>query len=339
MNRDTEIICTLGPATSSTEMITAMASRGMNVARLNRSHGSYDDHQALIDHIRTVNKKQKTRIQILLDLEGPRIRIGELARPVALTTGQMIEMAAPTCPGKNCFPFDYPGSTRDIKTGADVFVDDGQIHLVVKGRVGNRLRLQVVCGGILKSRKGVNIPQFRMKNAELSEKDEADIAFAMGNAVDFIAQSFVTCAADIQRVTQKVKTALPTCRVIAKIENQEGVQNAVSIVQHCDGVMIARGDMGVSLPLYRVPLIQKYLIRQCNRRQKLVIVATQMLESMVEHPRPTRAEVSDVANAILDGADYVMLSAESAVGKYPLECVEIMRQIIEYTERYENRKI
>jgi pyruvate kinase len=339
MKRETGIICTLGPASHTVRMIAQMADMGMNIARLNASHGTHETFQPLIDSIRTVNRQNKKRIKILLDLEGPRIRVGELSAPIPLANGQRVEMAAFDHLSCGVIPFDFPGNVRDIAKGSDLFIDDGQIHLIVKGHRGKRLILEVLQGGFVKSRKGVNIPRFRLKQVALSEKDQADIQFGLERQVDSFAQSFVTGASDIRLVTRLVAPVLPDCKVIAKIENYDGIENIVSIIRHCDGAMIARGDMGVSLPLYKVPFVQKYLIRQCIRRQKMTVVATQMLESMVDHIRPTRAEVSDVANAILDGTDFVMLSAESAVGKYPLQCVDMMRQIIEFTEKYENRKI
>jgi pyruvate kinase len=201
------------------------------------------------------------------------------------------------------------------------------------------LKLRVIKGGVIKSRKGVNIPKFKIKNRIISEKDRLDIEFGIENKADMIAQSFVTDSNDIKQVVRLVKEPLPECQIIAKIENAEGIKNVEKIIESCDGIMVARGDMGVSLPMYKIPIIQKYIIRQCNRKKKSVIVATQMLESMIDNPRPTRAEVSDIANAILDGTDYVMLSAESAVGKYPVECVDLMQQIIVFTEQYEARGI
>ncbi len=311
----------------------------MSVARLNMSHGTYEFYIQLLSAIRKVNKKNGFNIRVLLDLEGPRIRIGFLKTPFTVNDGDEVYMAAEHLNVNGAIPFDFPGSISEITKGMDVFVDDGNIHLIATGHSGRRLKLRVIKGGVIKSRKGVNIPKFKIKNRIISEKDRLDIEFGIENKADMIAQSFVTDSNDIKQVVRLVKEPLPECQIIAKLENAEGIKNVEKIIESCDGIMVARGDMGVSLPMYKIPIIQKYIIRQCNRKKKSVIVATQMLESMIDNPRPTRAEVSDIANAILDGTDYVMLSAESAVGKYPVECVDLMQQIIVFTEQYEARGI
>jgi len=220
-----------------------------------------------------------------------------------------------------------------IKKGMTVFADDGLIALEVVKSGRARLQLRVVHGGVLKSRKGVNIPGFKFQANILTAKDKGDIDFGLKNKVDFVAQSFVRNRDDILRVAKLVKTALPACRIFAKIESEDGVRNTDAIMDACDGILIARGDLGVSLPIYRIPVIQKSIIRRCNKQKKYSITATQMLESMTENSRPTRAEVSDVANAIFDGTDYVMLSAETAAGRFPVESVRMMAQVVEYTEK------
>jgi pyruvate kinase len=234
-------------------------------------------------------------------------------------------------------PLESELDLSDLKVGMEIFVDDGRIHLrveeltTVKDRPA--LRMEVLHGGVINSRKGVNIPQLRLKADILTAKDKRDIEFGIKHGMDYVAQSFVRNAKDIDRVSALVRPALPKCQIIAKIENQEGLRNLDSIIDHSDGIMVARGDLGVSLPIYKIPMIQKDMIRRCNRRKKMVVTATQMLESMTENVRPTRAEVSDVANAIIDGTDYVMLSGETAVGAFPVKAVRMMQMIIAYTEK------
>lgn len=230
-------------------------------------------------------------------------------------------------------PFDYQGPLRDIKNGHQIFIDDGNVAVEVIGRVKNSLKVKVVFGGLLKGHKGVNIPEARLVFGGISRKDINDILFCKKHGVEYIAQSFVSTQKDILEV-REVLGEDSRCRVIAKIENREGIKNIDEIINASDGIMIARGDMGVSLPIYEIPIIQKVIVEKCNRAGKFVITATQMLESMTENRIPTRAEVSDVANAILDGTDFVMLSAESAVGKYPVETVGMMNNIIKFTEGY-----
>jgi pyruvate kinase len=229
-------------------------------------------------------------------------------------------------------PLDFPEDFRGFAPGMEVFADDGNISLEVVTVSPGKLKLRVTQGGVLKPRKGVNIPELKLRANIMTEKDRADITFGLEHRVDFVAQSFVRNRNDIMRVEKIVRAGNPDCRAYAKIENHEGVRNLAAIIESCDGILIARGDLGVSLPIYKLPVIQKSVIRQCNKRKKYSVTATQMLESMTENKRPTRAEVSDVANAILDGSDYVMLSGETAAGRFPVESVKMMRQIIEYTE-------
>jgi len=329
--RYTKIVATLGPATATEKMLTALAAAGMDVARINFSHGTHDEHRRCIERLRTVNKKHGFAVTILQDLEGHRIRVGKFARPIPLIDGKIVTMSVIPNASATHIPFDFDQDVRQIPIGADVFIDDGTLRLTVVGHTGRALRLRVIDGGILKPRKGINIPQVKLIGTLLSTKDAADLSFGIAQGVDVIAQSFVRNKADIERVTREVRKSAGTCQVIAKIENQDGVRNIDGIIGAC--------DLGVSLPIYQIPLIQKYLIRRCNRKKKAVMVATQMLDSMIEHNRPTRAEVSDVANAIIDGADHVMLSGETAVGKYPVEAVTMMRQIIEYTEQHEHSAV
>jgi pyruvate kinase len=338
LNRHCRIICTLGPACDSEEMLAKMASRGMNVARINSAHGSEAQHQKMINLLRTVNKKHGYDMTLLQDLTGYRIRVSNLHTKKILGTNEMVTMSHESEKGADHIPFDYPEPISTIKRGYDVFIDDGRIHLKVLSHHGKRLKLKVIQGGLLKERKGINIPMLKLQSNIMTEQDVLDLEFAIKNKVEKIAQSFVRNKKDIQRVADIVRARNPKCKVFAKIESEEGVRNIDSILEACDGIMVARGDLGVTLPLYKIPVIQKYLIKHCNRQKKLSITATQMLESMITDGRPTRAEVSDVANAILDGSDYVMLSGETSVGKYPSRSVKYMSQIIEYTERYSDSR-
>lgn len=335
-DRYTKIICTIGPASSQEQMIVKMAQRGMNVARINCSHGNHTQHQKIIDMIREVNQKHGFNITILIDLEGYRIRIGKLKKNIMLSPNEVIYMASIEENIPDAIPFDYKEDIKRIEEGLNVYMDDGTLHLKVIGQSGKKLKLKVIQGGILKERKGVNIPGLKLQSNILTPKDREDIEFALSNNVSKIAQSFVRNKKDIQRVCELVKTRNPSCKVIAKIESEEGLVNVESILDECDGLMVARGDLGVSLPIYKIPMIQKYLLNYCNRKKKLSATATQMLDSMIERGSPTRAEVSDVANAILDGTDYVMLSGETAIGKYPSRSVKMMSQIVAYTEKHAN---
>ncbi len=336
----TKIICTLGPASSTRSVLRKMMREGMDVARLNFSHGTYDGHRALIAIIRELNRTYRRRIRILQDLEGFRIRVGLLGdhKVLALGPRQAVwlvqgDSARDAAGGRKTIPFDYEGPLRDIKVGHHIYIDDGTISLVVKGVGPARLEAEVVVGGILKEHKGVNIPEAHLQFSGLTQKDREDIAWGIEHRADYIAQSFVRTPDDVAQVRELVSGRAPQCRIIAKIENREGIRNIDGIIDVSDGIMVARGDMGVSVPIYEIPVIQKEIIKKCNQKKKFVITATQMLESMVEHARPTRAEVTDVANAILDGTDFVMLSAETAVGRHPVETVRMMDDIALFTER------
>jgi pyruvate kinase len=325
------IICTLGPASEQKEVILAMLDAGMGIARINFSHGDKHQHQYLFDTIRQINEQHGQKLKILQDLEGYRIRVGILKQPITLEKEQTVWMSnADEQLSPDDILLEPAINTNSLTEGMQVFINDGIICLKVIDRSDKRLKLKVENGGIVTSRKGVNIPRLKLGSDILTGKDQEDIAFGLKNKVDYIAQSFVRNQNDILRVVNLVKTTLPDCKVIAKIENREGVENIESIIDACDGIMIARGDLGVSLPIYHVPYIQKNIIQRCNKKEKLVITATQMLESMTEHPRPTRAEVSDVANAVWDGTDLVMLSGETAAGRFPVESVKMMRHIVTF---------
>ncbi len=329
----TKIIATLGPASKTRTTLRKLMLAGMDVARLNFSHGTHAQHLKAIKIIKDLNKNYRRHIRILQDLEGYRMRIGDIpGGGIELKKKQVVVLAnKPPHAEKGIIPLDYDGSLSDIKKGSFIYIDDGYIALSVKAHTKNYIRAEVVMPGKVKSNKGVNIPHIRLKFKELTKKDKQDLDFGLKNKVDFIAQSFVRNKRDILNIRKHIKSN-SACRVIAKIENREGINNIDEILDVADGIMIARGDMGVSLPIYQVPVIQKFLIKKCRRRKRFVITATQMLETMTEHIRPTRAEVSDVANAIFDGTDYVMLSGETAAGQYPVEAVKMMDNIIKFTE-------
>ena len=328
----TKIICTIGPASSSETILRKMMLAGMDVGRLNFSHGREKELISRISIIRLLNKKYRRRIKILGDLQGHRIRIGHLAEPIALKKHQKICLVQKNIKGVcSKIPFDYQGSLSGIKTGYHIFIDDGNIALEVIGRSANSIKARVIAGGLLKQHKGINIPQAKLDFGGISYEDINDIGFCKKHNIEYIAQSFVCTKNDISDVRDALGTGYRP-KVIAKIENRDGIKNIDSIIKASDGIMIARGDMGVSLPIYEIPIIQKMIIKKCNRAGKPVITATQMLESMTDNLRPTRAEVTDVANAIIDGTDFVMLSAETAAGKYPSETVKMMNDIIKFTE-------
>ncbi|MFA5089135.1 MAG: pyruvate kinase [Candidatus Omnitrophota bacterium] len=333
MKRQTKIICTLGPSSQTGDVILKMCQAGMDIARINFSHGDHEQHQKIIGLVRLVNKKYHFSVKILQDLEGYRIRLGRLKRPVELKPGERICLSQDPAHTRGHIPLRSDADLGGIKKGMDVFINDGMLTLKVIGRKGKKIMLEVLQGGMISSKKGVNIPELKLTETILTDKDKRDVEFGVGQKVDYVAQSFVRNRQDIIRVSKLVKPRLPDCQIIAKIENREGVKNVDSIMDACDGILIARGDLGVSLPIYQIPIIQKNIIRRCSMKKKLDITATQMLESMTGSNRPTRAEVSDVANAILDGTDCVMLSGETAAGRFPVESVKMMRQIIEFTEK------
>ena len=332
IKRKAKIICTLGPASDSVEIIRALAKAGMDAARLNFSHGDHAYHQKLIDNIRTVNKTLTKKVMILQDLEGYRIRVGHLPRPLRLKQGETWWVGTGPTRRKHVLPLDCDFDIRSLKTDMHIFIADGTIDLVVTGHSGKYAELKVLHGGKVSSKKNVNIPGLKLRSNIFTQKDAQDLKFGIANGVDMVAQSFVRNKRDIERVAKIVKPELPSCRIIAKIESIEALRNLDKILDACDGLIIARGDLGVSLPIYQVPVWQKKILLRSNRKNKIDMTATQMLESMIENPRPTRAEVNDVANAVLDGSGYVMLSGETAVGKFPVEAVSMMRKVIEYTE-------
>jgi len=332
----TKIIATLGPASDSYTVLRKMFEAGLDVVRLNFSHGSHRQHLERMELVRQINKKYRRHIRLMQDLEGFRIRIGRFKGPktrllknrtiIWLTNDERLQ-------GPKTIPFDYNGDLSKILPGQMIFIDDGNLILRVKSSTEKSIKAIVVEGGILKERKGINIPNVQLDFTDMTDKDRKDIRLGIKQRVDYISLSFVRDANDIREAAEMVKPSLPKCRIVAKIENRQAIDNIDSIIEAADGIMIARGDMGVSLPIQEVPIIQKHIIKKCNAAGKFVITATQMLEHMTEHSRPTRAEVTDVANAIIDGTDFVMLSAETAVGRYPAQSVQMMNEIIKFTEK------
>jgi len=326
----TKIICTIGPSTCNKEMMKKLMSTGMDVARLNFSHGSHEAHLENIKSLRDAAAELNLQIAILADLQGPKIRVGKLMNgPMKLECDSIVTITTDeNRSGAGIIPTVYKNLANDVKAGSKILLDDGLLEFVVlEVKAGTDVTCRVVKGGVLKEKKGINLPNVNVSAPAVTEKDYADLEFALANGVDYVALSFVRHASDIDNVKRAIhKKGLDT-PVIAKIERPEAVVNFESILKSADGIMVARGDLGVEMLPEKVPAIQKRIIKKCNMEGKPVIVATQMLESMIENPRPTRAESSDVANAIMDGADAIMLSGETASGKYPVEAVEMMARI------------
>ncbi|RXT05206.1 pyruvate kinase [Ammoniphilus sp. CFH 90114] len=332
--RRTKIVCTIGPASEQPETLKKLILAGMNVARLNFSHGSHEEHEVRIDRIREVAKELGKNVAIMLDTKGPEIRTGILAEgQVTLVTGDHFILTTEQIEGnQEKVSVTYDQLPRDVHVGATILIDDGLIELKVEEIRAKEVLCRVVDGGLLKNRKGVNLPKIAVNLPSITEKDVSDINFGIRKRVDFIAASFVRKASDVLQIRQMLEEQGANIAIIAKIENEEGVLNSDEILGVADGLMVARGDLGVEIPAEEVPLVQKKLISNCNRLGKPVITATQMLDSMQNNPRPTRAEASDVANAIFDGTDAIMLSGETAAGKYPVESVETMDRIARSAE-------
>ncbi len=334
--RHTKILCTLGPASASSEMIEAMAGAGMNVARLNMSHGTQESHLMAIRRIKSLNRKLNHPVSILLDLQGPEIRTGVLEGAIDLKVDEIISLTVSPIddPERKSVHVNYEDLVKDLQVGDRVTVDNGLINLEVLSIADRQLQCRVLDGGSLGSRKHVNLPGVRVNLPSITEKDRRDIAFGLEQDVDFIALSFVRSPNDVLEVRKIVEDADGgNVKLIAKIENQEGVDNFAAILAACDGIMVARGDLGVEVDFRELPVIQRRIVRACAIAGKPVIVATHLLESMIEHPMPTRAEVSDVANAVYEQADAVMLSGETASGQYPVRCVEVLDKIVRRIEK------
>jgi pyruvate kinase len=320
----TKIVATLGPASSSVEVIHRLVDAGLSMARINMSHGTHDGHRQAIENVRQVAAESGRPIPILVDLCGPKIRVGDLDAPVELTEGEVVTIAPAGEAGPGEIPTAYLHLAEDVGPGDPVLLDDGLLELRTVETDGSRARLQVVRGGTLKSRKGINLPGAEVQAPSLTEKDLEDLEFGLEMGAEYISLSFVRRAGDVRDLKSRVAGR---ALVVAKIEKAQAMTNLEEILEAADGVMVARGDLGVELPFEKVPLAQKRIIQLANYYGRPVITATQMLESMIENPRPTRAEASDVANAILDGTDAVMLSGETAVGAFPVAAVAAMSRI------------
>lgn len=340
--RKTKIICTLGPSTDDPAILRELMLSGMNVARINMSHQDHEIHRQRIRMVRDLRQQLNLPIAILLDTKGPEVRLGNFTEPVELKEGQTFVLTSRPVEGDNRqVSVSYPDLARDVKPGTHILIDDGLLELVVEETTDTDLVCKVLSGGRVSSRKGVNVPGVRLNMPFLSEQDRQDIAFACEMEVDFIAVSFTRCAEDILQVREELqKHHNHTIRIIAKIENSDGIHHLDEIIKVSDGLMVARGDLGVEIPMEDIPGLQKLIIQKGYSAGLHVITATQMLNSMIDHPRPTRAEVTDVATAIYDGTSAIMLSGETAAGHYPVEALRTMARIAERTEQnipYEKR--
>ncbi len=333
--RHTKIVCTLGPATSESDTLRQLANAGMNIARLNMSHGDHASHEALIEKIKSLNEVLNHPIALLLDTQGPEIRTGERDDPLHLNVGDSITLTV--SPGEDTeeasVHVKYPDLVNDLKVGDRVTVDNGLINLEVLEINPPKLCCKVLDGGELGSRRHVNLPGIRVNLPSITDKDRSDIEFGLKHEVDFIALSFVRSPDDIAACRKLVDAYGGTTKIFAKIENQEGMDNFDQILEAADGIMVARGDLGVEIPIRELPHSQREMVRKCLIAGKPVIVATHLLESMIHNPLPTRAEVSDVANAVYEGADAIMLSGETSAGKYPLRCVQTLDAIARRQEK------
>jgi len=327
--RRTKIVCTIGPSCNTQEKIEDLLLHGMNVARVNFSHGTHADHAQVIKNIRKAAKKYKYSIPVLMDLQGPKIRVGQMKDDGQhLKTGSIVKITAEDVEGTSeVIPIDYKSLIHEAEPGNSILLDDGLLEFKVTEKYPDSLQAKVVTGGILKSRKGVNLPNVRISIPSLTEKDIEDLAFGIKQDVDYIALSFFRTAKDVRDIISRIRAAGSQAGVIAKIEKPEALDVIDEIIEEADGIMVARGDLGIEIPTEQVPVVQKMIIEKCRTAGKPVITATQMLDSMITNPRPTRAESSDVANAVLDGTDAVMLSGETAAGAYPMEAVNVMDRI------------
>lgn len=328
----TKIVATIGPSSSSKETLLAMIKEGMNVARLNFSHGSYEDHKKVIDNIRELNEETGMNVALLADLQGPKIRTREMENnAVDLVSGEEVEIVTTDdeIGTAERFSINYPELPADVNAGEKIRLDDGKLELEVLSTDRKKsIKTKVVHGGILSSNKGVNLPNTTISLPSLTEKDVKDLDFALEQDVDWVGLSFVRSARDIIELKHIIRKQKKKARVVAKIEKPEAIEDIEEIIRQTDAIMVARGDLGVEIPMEDVPLVQKMLIKKCYLHAKPIIVATQMMESMIDNYTPTRAEVNDVANAVLDGADAVMLSGETSVGKFPVRVIEAMTKIV-----------
>ncbi len=330
-----KIVATIGPASRNKEMLTKLVKAGANVFRMNFSHGTHDDHKQVIDMLNEVNEELGTNVCLLQDLQGPKIRCGMVENDgVEINPGDTLIITTEEMLGNSQkISTIYKAIVNDVKPGDKILIDDGNVELEVKEVKDNEVHTTIIHGGILKSRKGINLPDSKVSAPSLTEKDIQDLEFGMLFDIEWVALSFVRTAEDIKELRRRLNEKGVNSKIVAKIEKPEAIENIDEIIAATDAIMVARGDLGVEIPMERVPLEQKRMVKKCNRLGKPVIIATQMMESMIKNPRPTRAETNDVANAIMDGADAVMLSAESASGDFPVEAVQSMSRIIQEVER------
>ncbi len=329
----TKIVCTIGPSSDTEELLDALIEAGMSVARLNFSHGSHETHALMIQRIRAASKRAGRPVAILQDLCGPKIRVGEIDAGILLSAGDELVLTTNKGPTEgNRVPVSYAGLPSQVKPGDRILLADGMMDLTVASTSQTDIVCEVVTGGLLTSHKGINLPASSLEIPAMTEKDHRDLLFGLEKGVDFVALSFVRAATDIHDIKRIIRRQKKQTPVIAKIEKHESLDHIDAILEAADGIMVARGDLGVEIPLENVPNLQKMLVRKANILGKPVVIATQMLRSMVDSPRPTRAEAADVANGVLDGADAVMLSEETASGRYPVEAVGYMTRIAQQAE-------
>ena len=336
--KKTKIICTMGPNTNDAGLMRALVQNGMDIARFNFSHGDHEEQKDRMDMLKKIREEENKPVAILLDTKGPEIRTGILkdGKKINLQAGNLFTLSTEDIVGdESKVSITYAGLVEDVQVGSTILVDDGLIGLKVKEKKGKEIVCTVINGGELGERKGVNVPNVPVRLPAITDKDREDIRFGVEQEIDFIAASFVRNAECILEIKAFLRECgAPYIPIIAKIENAEGIKNIDEIIRCADGIMVARGDLGVEIPAEEVPYLQKMMIQKCNDNYKPVITATQMLDSMIRNPRPTRAEVTDVANAVYDGTDAVMLSGETAQGKYPLEALQMMVHIVENTEEH-----
>jgi pyruvate kinase len=333
--RQTKIICTIGPVTESYEMLLAMANAGMNVARLNMSHGDHETHKRVIERIKKMNADTGHSVAMLMDTQGPEIRTGDLKSELHLVTGDEITVSVRGHESveENSLQINYEDLITSVEVGDRITVDNGIINLEVLEKQQRTMKCRVIDGGVVKSKRHVNLPGIRVNLPAITEKDRRDVQFAIDNDLDFIALSFVRTPADVRELRALLEKGKSHIKIIAKIEDQEGLRNVSDIIREADAVMVARGDLGVEINIEDLPNVQRQIVRGCAIQGKPVIVATHLLESMIENPIPTRAEVTDVANAVYEEVDAIMLSGETTVGKYPIKCIEYMERVALASEK------
>lgn len=335
-HQNTKIVATIGPASSSYEMLDKLVHAGVDVFRLNFSHGTHEQHQEVIERIVRINEEHGTHVGILGDLQGPKLRVGKIKDDaLQLEEGEIITFINNDCIGtKEAIYMSYARFPKDVKVGEKVLIDDEKLELeVVETNHTDEVKLKVLFGGTLSSNKGVNLPNTKISLPSLTPKDERDLAFMLTQPIHWIALSFVRSAKDVKDLRRRIEAAGHDAKIISKIEKPEAIDRIDKIIKESNGIMVARGDLGIEVPMKKLPGIQKMIIEKCMQRARPVIVATQMMDSMITNPSPTRAEVTDVANAVLDGADAVMLSGETSVGKHPIKVVKAMNEIIEEAEK------